>query len=33
MHYTHTYKPKKEDLKELDIKEDININKELNSEL
>jgi hypothetical protein len=33
MCYVHAHKPKKEDLEESDIKEDINISKELNSEL
>ena len=33
MRYARAYKPRKEDLEELDIKEDINISKELDSEL
>ena len=33
MRYVCTYKLRKEDLEELDIKEDINISKELNNEL
>ena len=28
MRYTYAYRPRKEDLEELDIKEDINISKE-----
>ena len=33
MRYAHAHKPRKMDLKESDIKEDINISKKLNSEL
>jgi hypothetical protein len=33
MCYAHAYKLKKKDLKELDIKEDINISEELDNEL
>ena len=33
MCYAHAYKPRKEDLEESDIKEDLNINEELDSEL
>ena len=33
MRYIYTYKLRKEDLEDLDIKEDSNINKELDSEL
>jgi hypothetical protein len=33
IHYAYTHKLRKEDSEELDIKEDINISKELNSEL
>jgi len=33
MYYTHAYKPRKEDSEELDIKEDLNISKELDNKL
>ena len=33
MRYARAHRPRKEDLKELDIEEDINISKELDSEL